>query len=100
MLPLKAKRNCNKRLQQWTHVTLVASQVSPAGGAIAAGFVLAVVHVLLAVAAGVVGRTLAVVAVAHVDAVASVKAEVLGWNPWGGWGGRSNSRRSVRLTFH
>lgn len=72
----------HEKLGQCTHVTLVASHVSPAGGAIAAGFVLAVVHLLVAVAAGVVGWALAVVAVAHIDAVAGVQAEVVGGDPW------------------
>lgn len=78
---MKDPKEMHERAQQCTHVALVASHVSPAGGAIAAGFVLAVVHLLVAVAAGVVGRAFAVVAVAHVDAVAGVQAEVVGWNP-------------------
>lgn len=79
---MKNTKNAFEKKTKCTHVTLVASHVSPAGGAIAAGLVLAVVHLLVAVAPGVVGGALAIVAVPHVDAVAAVEAEILCWDPW------------------
>lgn len=65
-------------LPEEPHLTGVTSHVRPAGGAVEAGFLLAVVHLALAVAADVVRLALAVVRVPRVHAVATVVAELVG----------------------
>lgn len=60
-----------------THITLVPSHISPAGGAIATGFVFAVVHLAFAVASSVVRGTFAIVGIPSVDAVAAVMAQLV-----------------------
>lgn len=62
---------------QATHVTHVASHVTPAGGAIKAGFVFTVVYLTLAVAACVIRRTFAVVCVPCVNTVATMITEII-----------------------
>lgn len=61
----------------WHAITLVASHISPTGGAIVTGLVVAVVHLAFAVAAGVVSWTFAEVSDASVDTVASVVAQFI-----------------------
>lgn len=64
-----------------THVTLVASHISPAGGAIAAGFIFTVVHLAFAIASSVIGRTFTIVGVPSVDAVTAVVAQFICLDP-------------------
>lgn len=61
----------------WHTITLVSSHISPAGGAIATGFVLTVVHLALTVASCVVCGTLAVVGVSSVHTVPSVMTQLV-----------------------
>lgn len=60
--------------KHWTHITLVASHISPAGGAIAAGFVFTVVHLAFAIASSVVSRTFTIVGIPSVHTVTTVVA--------------------------
>lgn len=60
-----------------THITCVLSHIASASGAIEAGLVLAVVHLTLTVAAGVISRTLAVVCVSSVHTVAAMMTELI-----------------------
>lgn len=59
-----------------THLTGVASQVVRAGGSVLAGVWGALIHLLLAVAAGVAGLTAAEMSVAGVHAEPRIPAEM------------------------
>lgn len=58
----------------WTHFTVVTSHISPAGGAIAAGFVFTAIHLTFAIATSVVSRTFTIVGIPSVDTVTTVVA--------------------------
>lgn len=68
--------------RQWTHITLVPSHISPAGGAIAAGFVFAVIHLAFAIASSVVSRTFTIVSIPSVDTVTTMVAKLICLEAW------------------
>lgn len=80
---LKSVREAhNISTKQCTHVTLVSSHISPAGGTIAAGFVLTVVHLAFAIAPSVVSRTFTVVGIPSVNTVTTMVTEIISLDPW------------------
>lgn len=65
----------------WHTVTLVPSNISSAGGAIAAGFVFTVVHLAFAIASSVISWTLAIVGIPSVDTVTTMVAQLICLEP-------------------
>lgn len=55
--------------EAWHTVTLVPSQISPAGGAIAAGFVFTLVYLAFTIASREVRRTFTIMGIPGVDTV-------------------------------
>lgn len=58
----------------WHAVTLVSSHISPAGGAIATGFVLTVIYLAFTIAPSVISWTFTVVGIPCVDTVTAMVA--------------------------
>ena len=70
---LKSDREAHN-IEKVTHITLVPSHISPAGGAIAAGFFITEVHLAFTIASSVVSRTFTIVGIPSVDTVTTVVA--------------------------
>lgn len=67
--------------KSWHTITLVPSHISPAGGAIAAGFVFTVVYLAFTIASCVVSGAFTIVGIPSVDTVTTMVAQLICLEP-------------------